>query len=330
MPPRKGLATTKKVNKYIYVNSDGEEVSPPESPLEKTGSLKLSNPLKAKRTPPKQPFVDKWPLADSDKGDADLANLRGIPKHSNPHQPCQASQSVHSDQLQQSTLAESLFPPKEDQRTPGQTASVDLNKLATPHHADSRKRDSFLESPPRQRNAHPDRRIAEPTQTPQRPARIRKPRSSLSTPSRQNLIPSGAPIEEAFASMSTNMIPGGAFVPPNQQQRNLRACMVCSIVRTEAQFKNGGCPNCEDFLELANNSNNIEDCTSSVFEGCITVADTSRSWVARFQRLEGYVAGVYATQVEGILPEEIVSAVEAAGIHYIPRDGSEDQMLPKD
>ncbi|KAF9701328.1 hypothetical protein EKO04_000149 [Ascochyta lentis] len=126
-----------------------------------------------------------------------------------------------------------------------------------------------------------------------------------------------------------NMIPGGAFVPPNQQ-RNLRACMVCSIVRTQAQFMSGGCPNCEDILELIGNPENVTDCTSAVFEGLITVADTSKSWVARYQRLEGYVPGVYATQVEGILPEEMVSAVEAAGINYVPRDGSEDQMIPKD
>jgi len=30
------------------------------------------------------------------------------------------------------------------------------------------------------------------------------------------------------------------------------------------------------------------------------------------------------------LPEELVSSIEAAGINYIPRDGSEDQMIPKD
>jgi transcription elongation factor SPT4 len=124
-------------------------------------------------------------------------------------------------------------------------------------------------------------------------------------------------------------IPGGAFVPPNQH-RNLRACMVCSIVRTYNQFMQGGCPNCEDILELANNSDSINECTSQVFDGLISVADTSRSWVARFQRLEGYVPGVYATQVEGILPEEIISAVEHAGINYVPRDGSEAEMLPKD
>jgi transcription elongation factor SPT4 len=126
-----------------------------------------------------------------------------------------------------------------------------------------------------------------------------------------------------------DMIQGGAYIPPNQQ-RNMRACMVCSVVRTQQQFLTQGCPNCEEILELAGNPEQINDCTSQVFEGLITVADTSRSWVARYQRLEGYRPGVYATQVEGILPDDVISAVENAGINYVPRDGSEQDMLPKD
>ncbi|KAF2128938.1 transcription elongation factor spt4 [Dothidotthia symphoricarpi CBS 119687] len=125
------------------------------------------------------------------------------------------------------------------------------------------------------------------------------------------------------------MASSGAFIPPNQQ-KNMRACMVCAIVRTFHQFSTQGCPNCEDVLELAGNTEQINDCTSQVFDGLISVADTTRSWVARFQRLEGYVPGVYACQVEGILPEEVIGAVESAGINYVPRDGSEAEMLPKD
>jgi transcription elongation factor SPT4 len=122
---------------------------------------------------------------------------------------------------------------------------------------------------------------------------------------------------------------GGAYIPPNQQ-RNMRACMVCSIVRTQQQFLTQGCPNCEEFLELTGNPEQINDCTSQVFEGLITVADTSKSWVARYQRLEGYQPGVYACQVEGILPDDIIGLIESAGINYVPRDGSEQEMLPKD
>lgn len=129
--------------------------------------------------------------------------------------------------------------------------------------------------------------------------------------------------------MSSRPIQGGAYIPPNQQ-RNTRACMVCSIVRTQQQFLTEGCPNCEDILELAGNPEQINDCTSQVFDGLIAVSDTSRSWVARYQRLEGYRPGVYATQVEGILPEDVVGLVESAGINYVPRDGSEQDTLPRD
>jgi transcription elongation factor SPT4 len=119
----------------------------------------------------------------------------------------------------------------------------------------------------------------------------------------------------------------GSYVPPNQQ-RHMRACMVCSIVRTEQSFKSNGCPNCESFLELAGNIEAIQECTSQVFDGLMTVSDTSRSWAARYQRLEGYVPGVYAVQVEGVLPEEAIAAAENAGVHYQPRDGTVNEALP--
>ncbi|ORY10585.1 Spt4/RpoE2 zinc finger-domain-containing protein [Clohesyomyces aquaticus] len=118
-----------------------------------------------------------------------------------------------------------------------------------------------------------------------------------------------------------------AYIPPNQH-RHMRACMVCSIVRTFQQFMQSGCPNCESFLELTGNSDAISDCTSQVFDGLLTVSNTEKSWVARYQRLEGYVPGVYAIQVEGILPEDAVVAAENAGVHYIPRDGSVSEALP--
>ncbi|KAF2145975.1 uncharacterized protein K452DRAFT_304974 [Aplosporella prunicola CBS 121167] len=115
-------------------------------------------------------------------------------------------------------------------------------------------------------------------------------------------------------------MPPTAYVPPGQQ-RSLRACMVCSIVQLEYLFKRNGCPNC-DFLELAGNTDAIQDCTSQVFEGLIHLADPQGSWVARWQRLDSYTSGMYATKVSGVLPEDYVAMVEAAGVKYIPRDGS--------
>merc|ERR1711939_462782 len=67
----------------------------------------------------------------------------------------------------------------------------------------------------------------------------------------------------------------------------------------------------------------IIDCTSQVFEGLITLADPSKSWVAKWQRLDGYVRGVYATKVSGQLPDEVIAVMEdEARIKYIPRDGT--------
>ncbi|KAI9677507.1 MAG: transcription elongation factor spt4 [Caeruleum heppii] len=112
-----------------------------------------------------------------------------------------------------------------------------------------------------------------------------------------------------------------SYVPPNQQ-KHLRACMVCSIVQLQSKFLREGCPNCEDYLGLIGSTENIEECTSQVWEGLITLADPGGSWVARWQRLDGYVSGVYAVKVTGTLPEERIQDIEDAGGRYVPRDGS--------
>ncbi|KAJ4167720.1 transcription elongation factor spt4 [Fusarium falciforme] len=91
------------------------------------------------------------------------------------------------------------------------------------------------------------------------------------------------------------------FVSPGQQ-RYLRACMVCSIVMTYNRFRDEGCPNCDEFLHLAGSQDQIESCTSQVFEGVITLANPARSWIAKYQRLDGYVPGMYAIKVSGQLP----------------------------
>lgn len=68
--------------------------------------------------------------------------------------------------------------------------------------------------------------------------------------------------------------------------RNLRACLVCSLIKvtqtplklydtliaefylqTFEQFEYDGCENCDDFLRMKSNKDNIYDCTSSNFDG---------------------------------------------------------------
>ncbi|KAK2765979.1 transcription elongation factor spt4 [Arachnomyces sp. PD_36] len=111
------------------------------------------------------------------------------------------------------------------------------------------------------------------------------------------------------------------YVPPGQQ-RSLRACMVCSIVQLHSKFMREGCPNCEHILSLRGSSDSVQECTSQVFEGLISLADGRSSWVARWQRLDGYVDGTYAVKVTGSLPPEVLASLEDAGVRYIPRDGS--------
>lgn len=65
------------------------------------------------------------------------------------------------------------------------------------------------------------------------------------------------------------------------------------------------------------------ECTSQLFEGTITLADPSSSWVAKWLRLSEYVPAVYAVKVNGTLPEDIIDALSDKGIRYVPRDGSE-------
>lgn len=56
-----------------------------------------------------------------------------------------------------------------------------------------------------------------------------------------------------------------------------------------------------------------------MFEGLITIADPSKSWVAKWQRLDGYVRGVYATKVSGQLPDDVRTTIEEEyRIQYIP------------
>ncbi|KIX10005.1 uncharacterized protein Z518_01086 [Rhinocladiella mackenziei CBS 650.93] len=101
-----------------------------------------------------------------------------------------------------------------------------------------------------------------------------------------------------------------------------RACMVCSIVQTATEFYRNGCPNCENILNLRNSQDAIQECTSQVFEGLISLGDPKTSWVAKWQRLTNYVPGIYAVKVVGQLPQEILDGLEDSGVKYIPRDGS--------
>lgn len=137
------------------------------------------------------------------------------------------------------------------------------------------------------------------------------------------LFGSNSPGRRDNADNMSNGKPEPTFNLPHQT-RSLRACMVCTIVLPQSTFLSSGCPNCETALELIGSPETVIECTSSNFHGTLALMDTERSWVGRWQRLEGYVPGVYAVQVIGTLPEEVVESVRAAGMRYIPRDGRKE------
>ena len=63
--------------------------------------------------------------------------------------------------------------------------------------------------------------------------------------------------------------------------RQLRACLVCSLIKSFDQFERDGCDNCESVLTLRRNRDNVYDCTSANFEGMIASCKPEDSWVCR-------------------------------------------------
>jgi len=109
------------------------------------------------------------------------------------------------------------------------------------------------------------------------------------------------------------------------QARHLRACMVCSIIQLQSKFISDGCPNCEPILNMSGSPDIVLDVTSANFNGTIAVMDPSVSWVAKWQRVDQYVTGMYAVQVIGTLPQQYVQDLQDQGLRYVPRDGPHDE-----
>ncbi|ODM92348.1 Transcription elongation factor SPT4 [Orchesella cincta] len=104
--------------------------------------------------------------------------------------------------------------------------------------------------------------------------------------------------------------------------RNLRACLVCSLIKTFDQFEFDGCENCDEFLRMRNNRENVYACTSSNFDGMIAVMSPQDSWVCKWQRIGTFTKGIYAISVSGKLPPGIVREMKSRGIRYRSRDVS--------
>ena len=119
--------------------------------------------------------------------------------------------------------------------------------------------------------------------------------------------------------------PGGAAasvdIVPNTM-RNLRACLLCSLIKTADQFELNGCENCEQWLHLKGDREKVYNCTSSGFDGIISMIQPDDSWVAKWQHIVGQERGVYAISVEGKLPPSVVTDLKIKGKEYRIRNTS--------
>ncbi|KAG8935864.1 transcription elongation factor spt4 [Tulasnella sp. 419] len=122
------------------------------------------------------------------------------------------------------------------------------------------------------------------------------------------------PPEHPISSMNA---PAGA-IPGAKKQ--LRACLLCSIIQTPQDFKRLGCPNCDEILQIQNDSERVASCTSAQFDGVIALTNPGESWVARWQRTDNFVRGLYAIRVTGRLPVDVQDALAVRGYTYRPRD----------
>lgn len=104
--------------------------------------------------------------------------------------------------------------------------------------------------------------------------------------------------------------------------RHLRACLLCSMVKTLEQFELDGCDNCERFLRLKGDRDQTLSCTSSNFDGVVSMMSPEDSWVAKWQRIEKLRPGCYAVSVSGKLPSSVVKELKSRRIPYRSRDTS--------
>lgn len=109
-----------------------------------------------------------------------------------------------------------------------------------------------------------------------------------------------------------------ASVPTNLKA--IRACKRCGILKTQGQFYEEGCENCP-FLDMADNMERVNSCTTAFFEGQAAIMDPRDSWAAKWIRVDNYLPGVYAISVTGQLDRDIEEDLESRGIRWRCRPG---------
>eukprot|EP00877_Chromochloris_zofingiensis_P002724 jgi/Chrzof1/12452/Cz06g34340.t1 len=100
------------------------------------------------------------------------------------------------------------------------------------------------------------------------------------------------------------------FIALNKQ---LRACHVCRLIKTERQFLESGCDNCR-FLEMEEDGERLQICTTPNFSGMVSVMDPKASWATKWVHLAKYVPGCYALVVNDDMPRRLREMLENLGI----------------
>ena len=104
-----------------------------------------------------------------------------------------------------------------------------------------------------------------------------------------------------------------ASVPTNM--KTIRACKRCGMLKSQGQFYEEGCENCP-FLDLADNMERVNSCTTAFFEGEAAIMDPRDSWAAKWIRVDNYLPGVYAISVTGQLDRDVEEELENRGIRW--------------
>ncbi|KAL9936955.1 hypothetical protein V8E36_004190 [Tilletia maclaganii] len=86
----------------------------------------------------------------------------------------------------------------------------------------------------------------------------------------------------------------------------LRACLQCQFVQRGSEFNAKGCPNCQESLEMQGSLRRVAQFTTSRFDGILAMLEHEKSWVARWQRIENRVPGLYAVKVRGKVPQDLL------------------------
>ncbi|PVF95718.1 transcription initiation Spt4 [Serendipita vermifera] len=105
-----------------------------------------------------------------------------------------------------------------------------------------------------------------------------------------------------------------AGIPPTGRAKNLRACLVCTLIQTSMDFRRNGCPNCEHFLQMRGNTDRVNTCTTAQFDGMTAIMNPKESWVARWKRVDVSVRGIYAVRLSAKISESLRAELDEMGI----------------